>query len=68
MITRIERGKKQITVRIGEGRTETFELTDRAAAESKDIDSQAASGTTKVVIYYKDENGTKVVHYFRKIS
>jgi hypothetical protein len=68
-ITRIERGEKQITVRIGEGRTETFKLTERAASEApKDIDSQAAPGTTKIVIYYKDENGRKVVHYFKKVS
>ncbi len=69
-ITRIERGKKQITVRIGEGRTETFELTDRAAAEtSKNIGSQdAAAGTTRIIIYYKDENGRKVVHYVKKMS
>ena len=64
MITKIERGKKQITVRIGEGRTEMFQLTDRAAAESKDID---AAKSTKVVIYYKDEHGTKVVHYFKRV-
>ena len=68
-ITRIERGKKQITVHIGQGQTETFQLTDRAAAEtSKDIESQAAAGNTKIVIYYRDEKGRKVVHYFRKMS
>ena len=68
-ITRIERGKKQITVQIGQGQPETFELTDRAAAEtSKDIESQAAAGNTKIVIYYKDEKGRKVVHYFKKMS
>jgi hypothetical protein len=67
-ITRIERGKKQITVRIGQGRTETFQLTDRAAAEtSKEIESQAAAGTARTIIYYKDENGRKVVHYVKKL-
>jgi hypothetical protein len=68
-ITHIDRGAKQITVRIGEGGTETFKLTERAASEApKDINSQTAPGTTKIVIYYKDENGRKIVHYFKKIS
>jgi hypothetical protein len=67
-ITKIDRGKKQITVRIGAGRAETFQLTDRAAAETpSEMDNQTGAGTTKVVIYYKDENGTKVVHYFKKM-
>jgi hypothetical protein len=67
-ITKIDRGKKQIDVQIGESRTETFQLTDRAAAEtSKEIQSQAADGTAKIVIYYKDENGRKVVHYVKKV-
>ncbi len=66
-ITHIDRDRKQIAIRIGEGRTETFVLTDRAASESKDLD-QGSAGNTKAVVYYKDENGTKVVHYVRKIS
>jgi len=65
-ITKIDRGKKQIEVRIGESRNETFQLTERAAAEtSKEI--QAADGTAKIVIYYKDENGRKVVHYVKSV-
>lgn len=67
-ITRIDRGKKQIAVRIGEGTTEMFELTDRAASESKELDQGATGAGMKAVIYYKDENGTKVVHYVRKIT
>jgi hypothetical protein len=42
--------------------------TDRAAAEtSKEIDG-AATSATKVIIYYKDDHGQKVAHYFKKIS
>jgi hypothetical protein len=67
-ITRIERRGKQITVRIGEGVIETFKLTERAASEAQDIDTQTTPGLTKIVIYYKDENGRKVVHYFKKVS
>ena len=66
-ITHLDRGHKRITVRIGERRIETFQLTDRAAAEtSKEIDGAATSA--KVMIYYKDDHGQKVAHYFKKIS
>jgi hypothetical protein len=67
-VTKIDRGKKQITVRIGSAPPETFQLTDRAAAESsKDFETQAGAGAPKIMIYYKNENGQKVVHYFKKM-
>jgi hypothetical protein len=67
-VVRIERGRKLITVRFGDGRTETFQLTDRAAAEAPAEIERAQAGTTRVVIYFKDEKGQKVVHFFKKAS
>ena len=67
-VVRIERGRKLITVRFGDGRTETFQLTERAAAEAPAELEQAQTGTTRVVIYFKDEKGQKVVHFFKKAS
>jgi predicted RNA-binding protein len=67
-VTRIDRGHKEITIRFDNGRTETLRLTDRAAAEAaKDIDKAAASGE-RVAVYYEDENGRKVAHYFKKVG
>jgi hypothetical protein len=66
VITRINRGRKEVTIRFDSGRTETFQLTDRAAADvGKDID-QAANGTTKIIIYYSDDAGQKVAYFFKK--
>ena len=68
MVTRINRRRGQITVRYDSGKIETFRLTERAAAEvSQTGDAMAPSGT-KVVIYYSDEHGRKVAHYFRRMS
>ena len=67
-VVRIERGRKRITVRFVDGRTETFQLTDRAAAEAPAELEQAQTEAASVVIYYKDEKGQKVVHYFKKAS
>lgn len=68
-VVRIDRGHKEITIRFDNGRTETLRLTDLAAAEAgKDIDKAAAGGGERVVVYYEDENGRKVAHYFKKVS
>ncbi len=67
VVTRIDRGRNQITVRYDNGKNETFQLTERAAAES----AQNANGTTpgaRVVIYYSDQTGKRVVHYFKRTS
>ena len=68
MVTRIDRRRKQITIRFDNGKTETLRLTDRAAAEAaKDVD-QTGTGATKVLIYYSDDAGRKVAHFFKKVS
>ena len=68
VVTRIDHDRKQIRIRFDSGKTEVFRLTDRAAAEAlKNVD-RAGIGTTRVVIYYSDETGQKVAHFFKKIS
>ena len=67
-VARIDRGRKRITVRFADGRTEAFQLTDCAAAEVPADLEHAQPETTRVVIYYKDEKGQKVVHFFRTTS
>jgi hypothetical protein len=67
-VTRIDRARKQISVRFDNATTETFRLTDRAAAEAAEGGGGAAAGGTKVIIYYSDEAGQKVAHYFRTAS
>ena len=68
IVTRIDRGRAQITVRYDNGKTETFRLTEHAASEAPTgVDWAAASGM-KIVIYYSDERGQKVAHFFRKIA
>jgi hypothetical protein len=62
MATKIDRGKKEITVRYDNGKIEKMKLTDRAAADvGKNIGKD-----TRIVVYYSDEAGGKVTHYFKK--
>jgi hypothetical protein len=62
--TKIDRGKKRITIRYDGGRIETLQLTDRAAADvGKDIGPDS-----RVVVYYSNVAGAKVTHYFKKVD
>jgi hypothetical protein len=68
VVTRVDHKRKQIAVRFDNGKSETFRLTERAAVDAgRDVDD-AAAGTTRVVVYYSDEAGRKVAHFFRKTS
>jgi hypothetical protein len=68
VVTQIDRGRKQITIRFDDGTSETFRLTDRAAAEAgKNVD-RAAHDADRVIVYYSDDTGRKVAHFFKKAS
>ena len=67
MVTKIDRRNNEITIRYNNGKTETLQMTSRAAAESEaGIDESAEEA--RVVVYYTDEAGRKVAHYFKKES
>src|SRR5579862_4058578 len=59
--TKIDRGKKEITIRYDNGTIEKLKLTDRAAADA----GGNVKPDTRVVVYYSDEAGGKVTHYFK---
>ena len=67
-VKRLDRGRKQITIAYDSGAVEVFQLTDHAASEAVNDDARTAVGPGRVVVYYRDENGRKIVHFFRKIS
>jgi hypothetical protein len=65
-VVKLNRRRREITLKYGDGSTETLRLTDRAAKEAgADI---SAADATRVTVYYSDETGRKVAHYFRKAS
>jgi hypothetical protein len=62
MAIKIDRGKKEITIRYDNGQIEKLKLTDRAAADV----GQSIGNDTRIVVYYSEEAGGKVTHYFKK--
>jgi hypothetical protein len=68
VVTRVDRAKRKISIRLGDGSIQTLVLTERAATDvGKDVD-QAAGDTMRVIVYYADEAGLRVAHYFKRIS
>ena len=66
VVTDIDRGKKEITIKYANGKTETLQMTKRAAAESGA--GEESSEGAHIVVYYANESGRKIAHYFRKVS
>lgn len=67
-VTRIDRGRRQITIRFDNGKTEVFQLTEHAASGAgKDVD-HAPDGRVRVRVYYTDDEGHKVAHFFKRTS
>jgi len=68
VVTRIDRNGKTLSIRLADGSTETLLLSERAASDvGKDVDRAAEAGA-KVIVYYTDEAGHRITHYFKRIT
>lgn len=65
-VTHVDRGAKTLTVKTANGAEQTYRLTGHAA---KDAGAGIAAGTgktAKVTVYYSEEGGHKVAHFFKR--
>jgi hypothetical protein len=68
VVTLVDRAGRKIAIRLADGSTQTLRLTDRAAMHvGKDVD-RARANTTRVIVYYADDAGQRVAHYFKRVS
>ena len=66
-VTHIDRGAKTLAVKTADGTAETFRLTGSAAKDAgKDV-AEGSEKSAKVTVYYTEEGGHKVAHYFKKV-
>jgi hypothetical protein len=64
-ITKMDEGTKTVVVKTADGTEKTFEYTGNAG---KDVGKAIGKGTeksAKVTVYYTDEAGKKIAHFFR---
>ena len=65
-VTRLDRSAKTFTIKAEDGTEQAFRLTDHAAEDAgKDI-SEGAEKSGKVTVYYTEQTGHKVAHFFSK--
>ena len=63
-VTKIDKGTKTVVVKSADGTEKAFEYTDDAA---KDLGKETGKGVekgAKVTVYYTEETGKKIAHFF----
>lgn len=66
-ITHFDRGAKTMTIKTADGTEQTYRLTERAAEDAGKDTDDAAKTSTHVTVYYSEEAGHKVAHFFKSI-
>ena len=67
-VVRIDRRRQQITVKYDDGTVDVMQLTERAGAATWPVEEQAIAAQAagaQAAVYYNDEDGQKVVHFFK---
>lgn len=64
-VSKIDRGAKTIAVKTADGTEATYRMTDHAVVDAgKDV-GKGVEKASKVTVYYTEEGGKKVVHFFK---
>jgi hypothetical protein len=66
-IARIDRIGKRIIVKTAQGTEETYRLADHAARDAGKAVVEGGEQSGKVIVYYVNEAGRKVAHFFEKV-
>jgi hypothetical protein len=64
----IDRGAKTLTVKTKDGAEETYHIGDRAVRDTAKGIGEGTEKTAKVTVYYTEEGGKKVAHFFKKAA
>lgn len=65
-VTQIDRGAKTVTIKTADGTEQAFRMTDHAAVDAGRDVSAGAQKSGKVTVYYTEQAGHKVAHFFSK--
>ncbi len=65
-ITQLDRSAKTVTVKTADGTEQAFHMTDHAAEDGGRDISEGAEKSGKVTVYYTEQAGHKVAHFFSK--
>jgi hypothetical protein len=60
-VSKIDRGAKTLGVKTADGAEATYRITDHAIVDT----GKGIEKASKVTVYYTEEGGKKVVHFFK---
>ena len=66
-VTKVGEGGKTVVVKAADGTEQTFTVVGHDTAESAKAIGKAADKTGKTTVYYTEEGGKKVAHFFEKL-
>jgi hypothetical protein len=64
-VTHIDCGAKTLAVKTADGAEQTYRLTDNAAKDADTDISESAEKSRKIIVYYTEEGGQKIAHFFK---
>jgi hypothetical protein len=64
-VSKIDRGAKVLAVKTADGVEATYKITDHAVVDAGKDAGRAVEKASKVTVYYTEEGGKKVVHFFK---
>ena len=64
-ITKFDRDARTMTIKIADGTEETYRLTEHATEDAGKETEDTAKKSAHAIVYYSEEAGHKVAHYFK---
>ena len=66
-VSKVGEGGKTVTVKAADGTEQTFDVIGKDTKESAQAIGKGADKTGKVTVYYTEQGGKKVAHFFKKL-
>ena len=66
-ITHFDRGARTMTIKTADGTEQTYRLSQHAAQDAGKDTGDAAKKSAHVTVYYSEEAGRKVAHFFKSL-
>ncbi len=64
-VSKIDRGGKILAVKAADGTESTYKMSEHAAVDTGKDTGKAVEKASKVTVYYTEEGGKKIVHFFK---
>jgi hypothetical protein len=64
-VSKIDRGGKVLAVKTADGAEATYKISEHAVVDAGKDTGKAVEKASKVTVYYTEEGGKKVVHFFK---